>query len=134
MNNSIDRFWGHDQPVDLFKPATTAQEAEERREIASGVGEELTQYANSLPRTKDHYVLHTSLLLLQRRFFLLANRLSFAELESLHEAYRIAYRDLEDLLYEMDIQRPTEAQPAAKEEPQDYTELFQDPEDGTPSS
>jgi hypothetical protein len=66
-------------------------------------GRDLEIYARSLPAEGERATLYRSLLLLQRRFFHLASRLSFAELEPLYAAYETAYRQLEDALYSLDL-------------------------------
>lgn len=95
----------------------------ERSEAAEAAGRELAEYAATLPGILDRAVLYRSLLHLQRRFFLLANQMTFAELESLYDAYKIAYRELEDALYTLDMLPPEPIGGVREEAEEDAIEL-----------
>jgi hypothetical protein len=87
---------------------------------------DFTAYAAALPIGSDRDELYQGMLLLQRRYFLLANRLSFTELEPLHEAYWIAYRGFEDALYALDLKPPASGDTPPVKDPDDGTSLFMD--------
>jgi hypothetical protein len=91
-------------------------------EAGEAAAKELTSYAAQLTG-EGRQELYQALMLLQRRFFYLANRLSFIDLEELYEAYRVGYRNLEDQLYQLDME-PGGTQASVPEEETDTYQVL----------